>query len=425
MTPSAPSLLTRVRDQLHELPPTERRLAEVVLEFPGELASYSASELAVLANVSNATVSRFIRRLGYDSYEEARRHAREERGQGSPLFLAAARPSPRPASSQPMSAEPREPRGDLQPRVRRALTEVARRSRRAQGAPRRLPQQLLPGELPALAADPGAGVHQRHPGRGRDRRRVPGRDREPRLPRGVCASPPGAADPAHRRARGRRSARSCSTSRTRRSRPGQPGVTWHVRCDTQAPGPLDNHVAVLGLCHLIAARVLELAGSAGRRRLTAIESRARCARGTLSTGSARRRGPADKRQTSGPETVHNRNSSRGGDPCLLRQVPRLCSWRVAVRRPRRGLPEGHLAIDPVPDGPLDPGLDRSRQHRLRQAADAQRSEVQRDRLRPGRRHLLPRLLLLRGAEQPAAGEDRRAQDHRAHHDPAGASAASR
>jgi len=49
-------------------------------------------------------------------------------------------------------------------------------------------------------------------------------------------------------------------------------VTWLVRCDTQAPGPLDNHVAVLGLCHLLAARVLELAGPAGRRRLTAIEA---------------------------------------------------------------------------------------------------------------------------------------------------------
>src|SRR5215213_8390863 len=61
MTSSAPSLLSRVRDQLHELPPTERRLADLVLDFPGELASYSASELAGLANVSNATVSRFIR----------------------------------------------------------------------------------------------------------------------------------------------------------------------------------------------------------------------------------------------------------------------------------------------------------------------------------------------------------------------------
>src|SRR3954468_11641722 len=88
VSPSALSLLSRIRDQLHELPPTERRLADVVLDFPGELASYSASELATLANVSNATVSRFIRRLGYENYDEARRHAREEKGSGSPLFLA-------------------------------------------------------------------------------------------------------------------------------------------------------------------------------------------------------------------------------------------------------------------------------------------------------------------------------------------------
>src|SRR5215207_9148894 len=49
-------------------------------------------------------------------------------------------------------------------------------------------------------------------------------------------------------------------------------VTWLIRCDTQAPGPLDNHVAVLALCHLLAARVLELTGPVGRRRLTAIEA---------------------------------------------------------------------------------------------------------------------------------------------------------
>ena len=93
MTPSAPSLLSRVRDQLHDLPPTERRLADLVLDFPGELASYTASELAALAHVSNATVSRFIRRLGYENYDEARRHAREEKGSGSPLFLAAVKPN--------------------------------------------------------------------------------------------------------------------------------------------------------------------------------------------------------------------------------------------------------------------------------------------------------------------------------------------
>ena len=98
---STSSLLGRVRDQLHELPPTERRLADLILDFPGELASYSASELAALANVSNATVSRFIRRLGYDNYDEARRQAREEKRSGSPLFLAVVKPARRRSGRRP------------------------------------------------------------------------------------------------------------------------------------------------------------------------------------------------------------------------------------------------------------------------------------------------------------------------------------
>ncbi len=81
------SFLFRVRDALDGLHPAERRLGEFVCDFPGELASYSASELAKLAQVSNATVTRFVRRLGYESYEEARRHARDERQTGSRLFL--------------------------------------------------------------------------------------------------------------------------------------------------------------------------------------------------------------------------------------------------------------------------------------------------------------------------------------------------
>lgn len=49
---------------MNELPATERRLAEFVLDFPGDLASYTGAELAELASVSKATVSRFVRRLG-------------------------------------------------------------------------------------------------------------------------------------------------------------------------------------------------------------------------------------------------------------------------------------------------------------------------------------------------------------------------
>lgn len=81
------SLLGTVRKSLSQMPPTERRLAEFVLSFPGELASYNASELAKLANVSNATVSRFVQRLGYASYEDARRHVRSEQNTGAAIYL--------------------------------------------------------------------------------------------------------------------------------------------------------------------------------------------------------------------------------------------------------------------------------------------------------------------------------------------------
>jgi len=35
----------------------------------------------------NATVTRFVRRLGYATYENARKHVRSEKNAGSPLLL--------------------------------------------------------------------------------------------------------------------------------------------------------------------------------------------------------------------------------------------------------------------------------------------------------------------------------------------------
>src|ERR1700738_5273100 len=69
------------------LAPTERRVADLILNFPGELSGYSASELARMAKISNATVTRFVRRLGFQNYEEMRHHARAEREAGAPLYL--------------------------------------------------------------------------------------------------------------------------------------------------------------------------------------------------------------------------------------------------------------------------------------------------------------------------------------------------
>ena len=69
------------------MPPAERVLADTLLNFPGELASYSATELASISNVSNSAVSRFVRRLGFSGYDEMRRRARHELENGAPLYL--------------------------------------------------------------------------------------------------------------------------------------------------------------------------------------------------------------------------------------------------------------------------------------------------------------------------------------------------
>jgi DNA-binding MurR/RpiR family transcriptional regulator len=81
------SLETRIRDRYPDLPASERRIADLILEFPGEMAAYSATELAQLAGGSKAAVTRLIRRLGFDSFEAARRSARRARDWGSPLYL--------------------------------------------------------------------------------------------------------------------------------------------------------------------------------------------------------------------------------------------------------------------------------------------------------------------------------------------------
>lgn len=65
---------------------SEKRLAEVVIEAQGNLSAFTAGELADRAGVSNATAARFFRRLGYESYNDARRAARVEQNWGSPLY---------------------------------------------------------------------------------------------------------------------------------------------------------------------------------------------------------------------------------------------------------------------------------------------------------------------------------------------------
>lgn len=81
------TLTVRIRERYDALSGAERKLADAILDCPGQLAGYTATELSELAGVSKMTVSRFVRRLGFENYEQARVAARGGTDWGSPLYL--------------------------------------------------------------------------------------------------------------------------------------------------------------------------------------------------------------------------------------------------------------------------------------------------------------------------------------------------
>ena len=88
------SIVARIGRHYELLPKSERKLADLILDFPGDIAGYSATELSELSGVSKAAVTRLIRRLGFSNFEEARRMARDAKDWGSPLYLLSHAPEP-------------------------------------------------------------------------------------------------------------------------------------------------------------------------------------------------------------------------------------------------------------------------------------------------------------------------------------------
>jgi len=83
--PAMDPLVHRIRETYEALPLGERKLAELILEMRGDLAAYSATELAARSGVSKATAARLVRRLGYADFHEMRQQARNQYHNGSPL----------------------------------------------------------------------------------------------------------------------------------------------------------------------------------------------------------------------------------------------------------------------------------------------------------------------------------------------------
>jgi DNA-binding MurR/RpiR family transcriptional regulator len=74
----------RITQRYAVLSPQERRAAETLLEHLDDLATYRSAELAELAGVSKATMSRLFRSLGFTDFDEVRDHLRALRSAGEP-----------------------------------------------------------------------------------------------------------------------------------------------------------------------------------------------------------------------------------------------------------------------------------------------------------------------------------------------------
>ncbi|MFB9376826.1 MurR/RpiR family transcriptional regulator [Kineococcus gynurae] len=79
------SLPGRVEAVYADLGPAERHIADLLLQDPLGLATTTTTELAAGSGSSKATVSRFFRRLGFDSFAEARASVRDLRTSGVPI----------------------------------------------------------------------------------------------------------------------------------------------------------------------------------------------------------------------------------------------------------------------------------------------------------------------------------------------------
>ena len=269
---STASFLARVRALMDQLPPTERRLGAFILDFPGELASYSASELAGLVKVSNATVTRFVQRLGYSSYEEARRHARAQRSAGSPLFL-----------QQPAAGAHE---GTIAAHVQRAQDNIAATFREiGEAHVQEIAEAMVVARsvwflgyrnnrnfaaylrwqlaqlLPHTQVIPG-------PGETLAEYAVDIAQHDVLVVFALRRSPALAARFASRAAQA--GAQVLVVTDQLSAAPA--GVRWVLRCQSAAPGPLDSHVALMLLCELLATHVMEQRGAAGRKRLAAVEA---------------------------------------------------------------------------------------------------------------------------------------------------------
>ena len=269
----SPSLAARIQVQYASLPGSERKVADLILDFPGEIAAYSATELAELAGASKAAVTRLIRRLGYASFEQARRAARDAQRWGSPVYLLSKEQQRQAFSNQVTAHIERDVRnisrtfaGLDEATLAQIIEAVASAKRVALLGYRnshilasylrwqlilvRADVHLLPSAGETLAEDLADLTRE-------DllivigfRRRMPEVARALKLARASAVPLLFITDPTARQ---------------------MPAATWTVRCEVRTENLFDSYAAAISLLHFLSVGVVKHTGTRGRARLKRIE----------------------------------------------------------------------------------------------------------------------------------------------------------
>jgi len=96
-------LTLRIQERFDKLSPAEQKLARLLVDRKDDILTYSATEMAEMAEVSKATAARLFRSLGYADFNEVREQSREERNRTEPYRLSVA-PSRQSGSGRSISA---------------------------------------------------------------------------------------------------------------------------------------------------------------------------------------------------------------------------------------------------------------------------------------------------------------------------------
>lgn len=262
-----------VRAQYDSLPVSERRIADFILEFPGEVAAYTATELAELSNGSKAAVTRLIQRLGFSNYDEARRAVRDAQTWGSPLYLMQKAHQPKDFAGQVQFHIEQDVQNitttlqSLSPDTFRSIVDAICTARRVVCIGWRNSHFLaayLHWQIVQVRGDvillPSAGrtIAEDIAMLGTEdllicvgmRRRVP------QVEKVIAAA-------------NQQKARTLYL--TDRTAGALSTATWTIPCSVRGAEPFDRYGAVLSLLHFISVSVVEKMGEAGRKHLQSIE----------------------------------------------------------------------------------------------------------------------------------------------------------